>query len=170
MPLKTLVDFESLFFNKLRGGEKVGENRRQLNIIPFPLDRRLTALAAREPILVLSDHKKCLESLESIPVLQVETARSVNALASKLMFFKPRVIFLDSQLTWGDPLEIVRELNHHEDTPIILLISQKKQTHILKAAYQAGISDVLFAPYRREDILEALSVLLKLHVPKSLHK
>lgn len=84
--------------------------------------------------------------------------------------FAPRAVFLDSQLSWANPLEVIREITAHEETPIVLLISQKKQTHILKAAYQAGISDVLFAPYRREDILEALTVLLRLHFPKSINK
>lgn len=114
-------------------------------------------------LFYIHQKKKIASSLEIIDFLKVTRIDSFVEFSSQLHFQKPEMVFLEADITWAHPLQIIDELNRHLNCPIVLVCDRKRsQKSLIKQACNAGIFDVLFTPLLNEELLETLRVLLKL--------
>ena len=91
--------------------------------------------------------------------------QSEEALRKALVFFRPSMILIRSDLSWADPVNLIAEINRISQAPIILVLkksSPKKEETLIKKSYQAGIFDVLRLPLGRDEVKEMLELPLKL--------
>ena len=97
---------------------------------------------------------------------------SEEELRKSLAGFKPYLIFIESDLQWMDPLELIRYLTSNSNCPVILILKTSRTSGAdicVKRAYQAGALDVISMEQDEQSIRERLSFLLKLskkfHLP-----
>ncbi|NBW99459.1 response regulator [bacterium] len=97
---------------------------------------------------------------------------SEEELRKSLAGFKPYLIFIESDLQWMDPLELIRYLTSKSNCPVILILKTSRTSGAdicVKRAYQAGALDVISMEQDEQSIRERLSFLLKLskkfHLP-----
>lgn len=115
-------------------------------------------------IFYVTEEKKRLSLLESIPSLKIEVVESRSQLKTKMMLHSPELVVVESILSWADSMQLIRDMDYFLDVPIVLLCDaeQKKQrAFLVREAYASGVHDILFAPFDAEDIKQTLGVLLK---------
>ncbi len=89
---------------------------------------------------------------------------------SKIISFSPDLIFVESQLSWYDPVEIVLEYNRLYRVPIVMIsIDTPSEREVVKRAYLAGACDTLLAPLRGDELAETINILLKFKDQLSLY-
>jgi len=115
-------------------------------------------------IFYVTQGKERLSLLAAIPSLKVETIESSSQLKTKMMLHSPELVVIDSKLEWADALQVIRDLDYFLDVPIVMLCDKSQtpdRTFLVREAYDAGVHDILFAPFDAEDLKQTLGVLLK---------
>ncbi|MEZ4749993.1 MAG: hypothetical protein R3B54_05025 [Bdellovibrionota bacterium] len=142
------------------------------NVVDLAEFRR-QRIQGRPTLFYISESADWLELLESYRLFDIRHATSVSELAHLFDSSYPDVVFVESWLSWGTPVELIRHLAETYEVPIILSFregsdpeSTRKQ---IKEAYAAGVSDALQCPLHREELKETLEVLLKLQTQFSLY-
>lgn len=100
--------------------------------------------------------------MNGYPLLPVH---SEEDLRRALIFFRPSLILVRSNLSWGEPIDLISEISRVSQAPIILVLeklSQRKEEVLIKKAYQAGIFDVLRSPLKREEVIETLNLPMRI--------
>ncbi|MBI4404041.1 MAG: hypothetical protein HY537_07765 [Deltaproteobacteria bacterium] len=124
-------------------------------------------------VFYVTEEGQWLTLLLFSPFLRVRDLRSQEELRNFLLIERPDLIIVESNISWGEPIEIIREFHEKLAVPIVLVCDNTrsaKDKTLIKKAYSAGVHDVLFAPLRRDEIVEAIDVLLKFRMPLSIQQ
>lgn len=135
---------------------------------------RLEAFRSRAPvshlvpethtIFYLTDTCRWLSLLGSLPFVQIEAIHSVLSLKSKLLARTPDLILVESKIGWEDPVTLIKTLTDLLDVPVVMIYGAsdlRKRPSLLKDAFAVGLHDTLSTPLKRDELWEALDVLLK---------
>lgn len=102
----------------------------------------------------------------------VASLESEEELRKSLAGFKPYLIFIESDLQWADPLELISYLTSKSNCPVILILKNSRISGAdadVRRAYQAGALDVISMEQDQQSVGERLGFLLKLskkfHLP-----
>ena len=73
------------------------------------------------------------------------------------------LVLIDPRVKWTDPWAITPELS--QSTPVVWLAApyRRKQKSWIRSAYSCGVSDIIYSPFAKDDLEEAISVLLRLN-------
>lgn len=126
-------------------------------------ERRGVRPRAKRLLFHINQKGKLQAPLKSLDFLNVVNIDSWVKLSSQIHFQKPEMIFIEADMQWAHPIQVIDELSRHLDCPMILVCNRKKpQKGLIKQACARGIFDVLFTPLLNDELLETLRVLLKL--------
>lgn len=78
----------------------------------------------------------------------------------------PDVVFVEAQLGWANPLDVIRLFHLDLGAPVVLICPAppiEMDPQFIKQAYVAGISDSLFQPVTPAEMLQSARVLLHLN-------
>ena len=136
------------------------------NVIDFSKYLRERFPLLSRNILFICNENENTCPFSSIPVLRIEQIHSLSDLFAVLKRSPPELIFVESSLSWEDPLHIITEVHHITEVPIVMVCksSPQQMSSLLKQAYAAGLSDVLKSPVLRDDLMEILSVFLQVEL------
>jgi CheY-like chemotaxis protein len=167
-----LVGFSKLSLEYVWGMEKLGPRHLQSNVVRLSDFRSSKKNQVARTIFYVHPEPegKWSSLLESFSLLKIENICSSFELTSKLYLKKPDCILLESALGWTDPIHVIHELTQMLDAPIVMICDSNSTAHSqsqIKQAYAAGLYDVLYAPLKKEEILETLEVLLKFRIQSS---
>lgn len=126
-----------------------------MNVVDLSLARALRKSAKTTRLVVISDRQVEIlnQFLPSIEIVRVHQHTQFSRLGGN-------AYAIDAKVSWCDPAQMTQSLNKL-DLPVVWL-STKRKASTAKAAYAAGASDILYAPFDPEECLEAISILLKL--------
>lgn len=128
------------------------------HVIPFP--GKTVA-----PWFYLTDHslqENLLDFTKGYPVCPVF---SEEDLLSTFSCTQPASIFIQADLTWADPIQLISRLSQFSRSPILLLLKKqksKKQELFIRQAYQAGIFDILYLPLNNTEFEETIDLIRKI--------
>lgn len=129
------------------------------NVIPFRKGNRNYCFLVCDGDL---PDTELLPLLTGYPVLPLH---SEEELRRALIFFKPTLILVRSDLNWGNPIDLISQITQASQAPTILVLKKTGQKHeesVIKKAYQAGVFDILRLPMNRDDLIETLDLPMKL--------
>lgn len=130
------------------------------NVVDLSYFRRLGS--ERHTVFYLNEAGRWLETLTGFPFLHVEDIDSMELLKARLLSRTPDLIILESDIQWADPVNTIYLLSSLVEAPMVMIAEATSESAVLiKQAYSAGLHDTLYAPLKREDVREALDVLLK---------
>lgn len=140
-------------------------------IINLSERRSLRSPVKKHLLFYIHEKSKIHSSLLALDLLKVVDIQSPSELNSQLHFRKPDMVFVESDMRWGHPIQVIDELNRHLPCPIVLVCDRKRpQKNLIKQACSAGIFDVLFSPLLKDELAETLKVLLKLSTPTTVNR
>ena len=131
-------------------------------VLDFSAFRKQRFGHAYDCALYIHDQAEWLESLIDFPSIRLLNAQCSESLATQLCEKHPDIILLESALDWADPIPLIQELDARYQVPIVMLCNSKPRPskRVIKNAYAAGLSDLLYAG-QADELVETLSVLLK---------
>lgn len=130
------------------------------NVVDLTQYRSRRTPVADHTVYYLSETAPCLEMLYSFQSFGIKTIQTEEQLEKHLALQNPKLILIDS--AWNNALDWSTNMAHRLDVPIVMLCQTKNPPKSwIKKAYAAGVSDMLFPPHTREELLETLEVLLK---------
>lgn len=162
------------FFVSLKWGRglRVGKERSKEpgaagsahNVIELSAYRRKRALQKLHRVLYVTDEAPNLDLLQSIPSVATDSVNCIDSLRSAFIRRTHDVIFMDSELSWSDPVELIVRLTHLSAPPIILLCPRgtRRKNAVLKQAFSAGLHDALFLPLAHDELIESVEFIVKL--------
>ncbi len=126
--------------------------------------RAVTQETRQHTLFYLTDTCRWLPLLASFPFLQIQTIPSLLLLKSRLLAYMPDLILVESKIQWEEPVALIETLTSLLDIPVVMIYSPKdvkKNPDLLKRAFTVGMHDTLRTPLKRDELWEALDVLLK---------
>ena len=143
------------------------------NVVALDAFRLRTAVRQPKPhtLFYLTDTCRWLPILSSFPFLQIDAITSMLMLKSKLLSHAPDLILVESKVGWEKPVTLIETLTGLLDVPVVMIYSArdlKKVPDLLKNAFAVGMHDTLSTPLKRDELWEALDVLLKYRRQQSL--
>jgi CheY-like chemotaxis protein len=95
------------------------------------------------------------------PALETLEIQSEENLVASLP--DSNLILMNAQLDWADPITLISTIHKWNEAPIVLVCPQGERfAKLIKQAYAAGISDILYAPVEPTDVIQILDVFLGL--------
>lgn len=100
-------------------------------------------------------------ALKEEPVVFAEDLKNTE---NHLSCGTPDLIMIDSQIPWVGLCDLIRDLTEQLDIPIVLLVkgrASQRRKALLREAYAAGITDVVYEPLVEKELSETVQVLLR---------
>lgn len=123
-----------------------------------------TRMGKKKQVLYLSNHGDSLALLQSFHGIKVECASSTQALNIQLYSWKRwDLIFIESDLKWADPKEIIEIIHQELQIPVTLINNdchEEDSLSRLKDFYDAGLFDSLRTPLCPKELAEVLRALI----------
>jgi len=114
-------------------------------------------------VYYLTQHRRGLPPLEAMGLRIIEI-QSEDQLVEAQGHNPPNLFILDSTIEWAPLMPLIERLQEQMGIPMILLCDRTftEDRSQLKAAYARGICDTLTLPPEKNELEQALNVLLKL--------
>ena len=130
------------------------------------MDSKLTILAVDDNSISLATIEQ--EFKRSYEVIALNSGiRALQYLSQKT---PPYLILLDVQMAPLDGIETlrqIREMENCQETPVIMLTSQREKQTIVESS-KLGINDYVLKPFKTQDLHERIERVLKAEVDKRL--
>lgn len=130
------------------------------------MDSKLTILAVDDNSISLATIEQ--EFKRSYEVIALNSGiRALQYLSQKT---PPDLILLDVQMAPLDGIETlrqIREMENCQETPVIMLTSQREKQTIVESS-KLGINDYVLKPFKTQDLHERIERVLKAEVDKRL--
>lgn len=146
------------------GSKEASSTCASYNVIDMNAYRRRKSHLPQHHLLYITDESPHGDAIQGIPSAATDIVASLETLRVAFVRRNHDLVFVDSDLSWADPVELIERMTRLSSPPILLLCSQTgaRNNAMLKRAFAAGLHDTLFAPLSHEDLLESVEVLLKL--------
>lgn len=123
-------------------------------------------IRVRQPpiIFYLNNAGTWLGQLNALGNFQVEDIRSELQLHTRSMIHVPKVVLIESDLHWMEPLDAIRnsgQLNHAPMVVINQFNCPNVSSDFLKRAFAAGAYDTLPTPLHFEELRDVVGLLSK---------
>jgi len=134
------------------------------NVIDLSSFRRRRASPGSHTIYYINESELWLELLSLFKDLRIENLNSPEKLSTTMLVRPPALVFLESFLSWANPIELIANLQRRSEVPIVMICDSQYSDNptLIKKAYEAGVYDTLFTPLKKQDLSETLEVLLRL--------
>ena len=100
------------------------------------------------------------DSLPEMSGIYVQFPQNEIELWQSLRRFEPNIILLEAE---DCSLSLIEEIKHKYSLPIVLIAHSKEiDEKWIKECYQAGIDDVVYRPFKMDEILEISYLFSKL--------
>jgi two-component system OmpR family response regulator len=117
-------------------------------------------------ILIVEDEKEILEFLKDSLMrlnFQIETAIDGREAIEKIKAFTPDLVILDIILPELDGLEVLKWIKKNNSDIFVILATAKKELEDIKKGYSLEADYYITKPYRFEDVLKGINVMLSLN-------
>ena len=144
-----------------RSGEKSGCAFAS-NVIDLSAFRFRRSVARPFVVFYISHMGQWLELLSSFHGATVHLVNSLTLFDQKMGLVVPDLVFVESHLSWAEPVEVVGRLYQKFGVPIVMICEEgTRNRQTIKDAYSSGACDTLFSPLQKDEVAETLEVLLK---------
>jgi PleD family two-component response regulator len=117
-------------------------------------------------VLYISNGPSFTQGLQSLFGFDITQVTEASTLYTVLAVNPPQIILVESSLSWSRPLDLISMLqDSYNEVPLILVCvgpRTEKQSTLIKQAYAAGVTDVLFTPLCRDEALESLKTVARI--------
>jgi hypothetical protein len=135
-------------------------------VIDLSVVRQLRRLESSHSVFYLNENQRWLPLLESLPSVNIVDIHDEGALSHRLLRRAPDLFLIESDLKWTDPLITLRQMTQLLSVPFVWICVEQSQrdSDLAKRAYANGATDMLFAPLDRDEVMQTVSVLLRLQL------
>lgn len=133
------------------------------NVIPIRISDTERVEDERPIVFYLHSARQTESLIADLRTIQTVSVTDRNQLRTQLLSLVPQVVVIEADIKWAPALGLIEELHTGFDLPVILLSDKPRSRGrtLIKQAYAAGVSDVLYKPLDPEEVLQSLGVLLK---------
>ena len=132
-----------------------------MNVIPLEAARRLRENREARLAIYLCSSSENFETLLSFPFINLKPVHSLASLRKIILEMNPDLFIIYSDIEWADSITLVEMIHIFCDAPILAIGKTKTSPSKMKQIFSAGAHDALYSPLNRDDLREALDVLLK---------